>query len=146
MAKPKRERELSTRRVTEHRGAFRGQLDSETRTSPSADVLDEELLVCRESFRVEDGRVLVEPRHLLGQPVDADDHRGRDIGRLEEPTPSREPLSVTREDDCLGRIRRDVRRDLATTVVSEQRLGDELSRERGGARRFRAGRLIAQRG
>ena len=52
MPKPNGERELSTRRDTEHRGAFGGQRDSETRPRPSADVLDEELLVCREPFRV----------------------------------------------------------------------------------------------
>jgi hypothetical protein len=52
MSKPAGERELCTRRDTEHRGAFDGQGDSETRPRPSADVLDEERLVCRESFWV----------------------------------------------------------------------------------------------
>ena len=54
MPKPKSERELSTRRGTEHRGAFSGQRDSKPRPRPLADVLDEELLVCREPFRVKD--------------------------------------------------------------------------------------------
>ena len=54
MPKPKGERELSTRRDTEHRGAFGGQRDSEPRPRPSADVLDEKPLMCREAFRVKD--------------------------------------------------------------------------------------------
>jgi hypothetical protein len=54
MPQPEGERELSTRRGTEHRGAFGGERDSEPRPRPSADVLDEEPLVGRESLRVED--------------------------------------------------------------------------------------------
>ena len=53
MPKPDGERQLATRRDTEHRGALGGQRDAETRPRPSADVLDEEPLVCREPFRVE---------------------------------------------------------------------------------------------
>ena len=41
MPKPKGERELSTRRDTEHRAPFRRQRDSEPRPRPSADFLDE---------------------------------------------------------------------------------------------------------
>jgi hypothetical protein len=59
----------------------------------------------------------MEPGHLLGQPVYADDHRGWYVGPFEEPTPLREPLTVSGEGDCLGRIRRDIHRDLATSVV-----------------------------
>ena len=81
----------------------------------------------------------MEPRHLFGQPMYADDHRGRHVGRFEEPAPLRDPLTVTGEYDCLGRIRRDVHRDLPPSVVLEQRLGDELSRYRVGTRRFRQG-------
>ena len=55
-----------------------------------------------------------------------DDHRGRYVSRLEEPAPLRDPLTVTGEDDCLGRIWRDVHRYLPTTVVVE-RLGNKLS-------------------
>ena len=73
----------------------------------------------------------MEPQRLVGQPVYTDDHRGRYVGRLEEPAPLRDQLTVTGEHDCLGRIRRDVHRDLPTTVVVE-RLGDELSRYRVG--------------
>jgi hypothetical protein len=40
----------------------------------------------------------------------------------------RDPLTVTGEHDCLGRIRRDVHRDLPATVVLEP-LGDKLSRD-----------------
>jgi hypothetical protein len=52
MPKPNRERQFSTCRDTEHRGAFGGQRDSESRPRPSADVLDKKFLVCREPFRV----------------------------------------------------------------------------------------------
>jgi hypothetical protein len=45
--------QLTTRRDTAHRGAFGGQRDPETRPRPSADLADEERLVCREPFRVE---------------------------------------------------------------------------------------------
>jgi hypothetical protein len=50
--------------------------------------------------------------------------------------PLREPLTITGEYDYLGRLRRDVHRDPATSVVVE-RLGDELFRHRVGARRCR---------
>ena len=50
---PEGEGQLSTGRDTEHRGAFGGQRDSETRPRPSADLPDEERLVCREPFRAE---------------------------------------------------------------------------------------------
>ena len=69
----------------------------------------------------------MEPQRLIGQPVDTDDHRGRYVGRLEDPPHCEIRLTVTGEHDCLGRIRRDVHRDLPTTVVLEC-LGDELSR------------------
>jgi hypothetical protein len=60
MAKPHGERKLSTRRDTEHRGSVGRQRDVEARLCPSADVLDKELLVRREPFRVkgEGGRAL----------------------------------------------------------------------------------------
>jgi hypothetical protein len=38
----------------------------------------------------------------------------------------RDQLTVTGEHDCLGRLCRDVHRDLPTAVVTE-RLGDDLS-------------------
>jgi hypothetical protein len=53
--KDERERaELSTRRDTEHRGAFSGQRHSEPRPCPSADTLDEKPLMSREPFPVKD--------------------------------------------------------------------------------------------
>ena len=60
MPKPHCERELSTRRDTEYRGSVGRQRDAEARLRPSADVLDKELLVRREPFRVkgEGGRAL----------------------------------------------------------------------------------------
>src|SRR6516164_1489884 len=54
MPKPDRERQLPTRRYTEHRGTFGWQRYPESGPRPSADVPDEELLVCREPFRVKD--------------------------------------------------------------------------------------------
>src|SRR5256885_11935064 len=69
----------------------------------------------------------MEPQRLIGQAVNTDDHRGRYVGRLEDSAPLRDQLTVTGEHDCLGRIWRDVHRDLPTTVVLE-RLGDEFSR------------------
>jgi hypothetical protein len=73
--------------------------------------------------------------------VCTDDHGGRYIGRLEDAASLRDQLTVTSEHDCLGWIRRDVRRDLPTPVVIE-RLGDELSRSssvmRGRIPRLRA--------
>jgi hypothetical protein len=71
----------------------------------------------------------VEPRHLIGQPVNTDDHRGRYIGCFKDLTPLRDELTVTGEHDCLGRVWRDVHRDLPPTVVLE-RLGNELPRDR----------------
>src|SRR5436190_16248155 len=70
----------------------------------------------------------MEPQRLIGQPVCTDDHRGRYVGRLEDPAPLRYHLTVTGEHDRLGRIRRDVHRDLPTIVVLEP-LRDELSRD-----------------
>ena len=69
----------------------------------------------------------MEPQRLIGQAVNTDDHRGRYVGRLEDSAPLRDQLTVTGEHDCLGRICRDVHRDLPTTVVIEC-LGDEFSR------------------
>ena len=70
----------------------------------------------------------MQAQRLIGQPVHADDHRGRHSGRLQDSSPLRYQLAVTGEHDCLGRIRREVHRDLPATVVL-QRLGDELSRD-----------------
>src|SRR5262245_60525026 len=127
MAKPHREREFSADRGTPHGGTFGGQLDSETRLHPFAYVSDEELLVCRETLRVEHRRVLVEPSVITGTAVDTDDHRGRRVRRLEGfAQPPDMPSTVCGEDDGAGRSRRDVHRDLAAAVVRE-RLGDELS-------------------
>src|ERR1700747_2815423 len=69
----------------------------------------------------------MEPQRLIGRAVNTDEHRGRYVSRLEDSAPLRDHLTVTGEHDCLGRICRDVHRDLPTTVVIE-RLGDDLSR------------------
>jgi hypothetical protein len=108
----------------------------EPRPRPPADVPDEEPLTCREPLRVKDRRVLLEPQRLIRQPVHANDHRGRQAGRLEGPAPPRHSPAVAGEHDRPGRIRRDVHRDLPATVVAE-RLGDKLSGCRAGKRRFR---------
>ena len=55
MAKPNGEGQLPTRRDAEHRRAFSGHPDSETRSHPSTHVLDEERLVCREPLRLKAG-------------------------------------------------------------------------------------------
>src|ERR1700723_2866347 len=70
----------------------------------------------------------MKPQGLIGQPMYTDDHCGRYIGLLEQPAPLRDSLTVTGEDDCLGQVRRNVHRDLPSTVVLE-RLGDKLSRD-----------------
>jgi hypothetical protein len=50
--------------------------------------------------------------------------------------PLRDQLTIAGKPDCLRKTRRDVHRDLPTTVVIE-RLGNELSRYRVGTCRFR---------
>ena len=69
----------------------------------------------------------MEPQRLIGQSMYAHDHCGRYVGLLEQPAPLRDSLTVAGEDDCLGRVRWNVYRDLPSTVVSE-RLSDKLSR------------------
>src|SRR5690242_11511462 len=92
-----------------------------------AHVFDEELLMCRETLRIEHRQILVEPCVVIGETVDTDDHRGRRVGGLEDRGQSRDvPSTVTGEDNGLRGNRRDVHRDLATTVVVE-RLADELT-------------------
>src|SRR5580698_8266425 len=87
MSKPKSERQLSTRRRAEHGGTFSGERHAKPRLRPSANVLDEELLVCREPLRLKARRVLMEPQHLIGQPMYTDDQCGRYVGLLEQPAP-----------------------------------------------------------
>src|ERR1700722_12374104 len=60
-----------------------------------------------------------------------DDHCGRCVGLLEQPAPLRDSLTVAGEDDCFGRVRWKVYRDLPSTVVLE-RLSDKLSRDCAG--------------
>ena len=68
----------------------------------------------------------MESERLIGQPVDTDDHRRRDVKCFEKPTPARDQLTVTGEHHCLRRVRWDVHRDLPSAVVIE-RLGNEVS-------------------
>jgi hypothetical protein len=51
MPKTNREGQLSTRRGAEHCGTFRGQRHTKPQLRPSANVLDEELIVCRKALR-----------------------------------------------------------------------------------------------
>ena len=69
----------------------------------------------------------MEPQRLIGQSMYTDDHCGRYAGLLEQPAPLRDSLTVAGEDDCFGRLRWNVYRDLPSTVVL-QRLSDKLSR------------------
>jgi hypothetical protein len=85
--------------------------------------------VRREPFRGKARRILLEAEGLIGHPVNTDNQRGGHVRRLQDLAPLREHLPVTGEHDCLGRIRRDVHRDLPTAVVLE-RLGDELADDR----------------
>src|SRR6516225_8881529 len=73
----------------------------------------------------------MEPQHIIGQPMYTDDHRGRYAGLLEQLAPLRDALTVTGEDDCFGRVRWSVHRDLPSTVILEH-LGDKLSRDCAG--------------
>ena len=135
VAQADRERELAAGRDAEHRGARGRQRDAEPRPSPPAHVGYEELLVGREPVRVETGRVLVQPLHLIVEAVRADDQRRRPGRRFERRAPPPGQLAVAREHDRLRHGRRYVRGDLAPAVVAEG-LGDELSRDRGHDRRL----------
>jgi hypothetical protein len=53
MPKSQSEGQFSTRRDAEHRGTFGRQRYAKTRLHPSANLLDEELLVCREPLRLQ---------------------------------------------------------------------------------------------
>src|SRR6202021_3512706 len=125
MPKPKSEGQLSPRRDAEHCGTFSGQPHVKPRLRPSANVLDEELLVCREPLRLKTRRVLMEPQHLIGQPMYTDDHCGRYVGLLEQPAPLGDSLTVTGEDDCFGRVPRNVHCDLPPPILLEH-LRDKL--------------------
>jgi hypothetical protein len=93
-----------------------------------ADVVDEERLVCREPCRVKDRRVLLQPQHLVVQPMGTDNHGRRPAGGLKDAAPLRDQLAVTGEHHCLRRNWRDVHRHRPAAVVVE-RLGDQLSRD-----------------
>ena len=55
-----------------------------------------------------------------------DDHRGRHSGLGEQSAPGRDPLTVSGEDDGIGRVCWNVYRDPPFTLVCE-RLSDKLS-------------------
>ena len=68
----------------------------------------------------------MQPPRLVVHSVCPDDHRGREVGGLEQVSPAADHLAVASEDDRLGRVRRDIRCDLPSTVVGK-RLGDEMA-------------------
>src|SRR3954462_530897 len=88
--------------------------------------------MCREPFGRETGRVFLESTSLIGCPVYAHHHRGRDRDHVAEiRPPGGQQLAVAREHHRLGRVRRYVDRHLTTTTVKRQRLGNQLARTAG---------------
>lgn len=83
----------------------------------------------------------MQPAHVVGQTVDADDHGGRHASWFQEPTPLRETLAVAGEHDRFGLGCGNVGRDLAALVVVGQRLRYESS-----ALLTAAGRVVIHRG
>jgi hypothetical protein len=81
-----------------------GSLYTEPRPHPRTDVFDDEPLVGSKSCRIEPRGILVKPQHLVGHAVRADDHGRRSVRGLERPAPLSDHLTVTGEDDGLGRI------------------------------------------
>src|ERR1051326_1676766 len=123
MPEPDGERELSTRRDTEHGGTADGQRDAEARPHPPAYDFDEEPLVRSEPLWGKARRILMEPQCLVGQAMRTDDHRGRYVSRLKDTAPLRNQLAITGEHNCLRLLRWDIYRDLPATVVLKH-LGD----------------------
>jgi hypothetical protein len=66
------------------------------------------------------------PQRPIVQAMGTDNHRGRCLGALRGSAPLRDQPAVTGEHDRLGRLRRELRRDLSATAEVEC-LGDELS-------------------
>ena len=128
MSKADRERKLSARRNATHRRAFGGQIYAKARPYPCADVLDKQLLVCAKPIRVEIRRILLQPQGLVGDAVNADNHRRRRILRFKKPTPLRYQLTVTGEYDRLRWVVRNVHRHLSAIIVVE-RLGAKFARD-----------------
>lgn len=126
MAKPDCKRQLRTCRDSEHTGPFGKYRYAKPRRCPPSEVVDEELLVCREPVRVEARRILGEPQSFVGEPVNADDHCRGHVQRCETRAPLRDQLSITGEYDCLRRARWNINGDPTPTVVVE-RLGDQIS-------------------
>jgi hypothetical protein len=72
----------------------------------------------------------MQPQPLIGQPMDTDDHYRGYVSRLNGFAPLRDQLTVPSEHDGLGLSRRDIHRDLPTTVVPDETLVDEPTRDR----------------
>jgi hypothetical protein len=72
----------------------------------------------------------MQPQRLIGEPMDTDDHCRGYVSPLNGFAPLRDQLTVPSEHDRLGRSRRNIHRDLPATVVSDESLGDELTRDR----------------
>src|ERR1700691_5975124 len=73
----------------------------------------------------------MEPLRLFGQTMYTHDHCRPCVCIFEQPAPLRDSLTVAGEDDCFGRVRWNVYRDLPSTVVLE-RLSDKLARDCAG--------------
>src|ERR1700733_10271778 len=73
----------------------------------------------------------MESQRLIVQPMYTDDQCGRYVGLFEQHAPLRDFLTVAGEDDCFGRVRWNVHRDLTSTVVLEV-LSDKLPRDCAG--------------
>jgi hypothetical protein len=75
----------------------------------------------------------MKPQRLIAQPMYTDDHCGRYVGLLEQPAPLWDSLTVAGEDNCFGRVRWNVYRDLPSAAVLEHS-GDKLSPDYAGGR------------
>jgi hypothetical protein len=109
MAQPHGERDFSPMEAPTPRCASAGSADSNTRLHPVADIIDEERLVrAAKTFRDQCRRVLLEPRVVIGEPVDTERSPWTGVGGLEDSL-NREMchVTVTGEHDGVGAARRD---------------------------------------
>ncbi len=117
MTKPKSEGQLSASRDAHNGGTFHGQRYAKPRLRPTANILDEEHLMCCEPDRVKDRRILMKTQCLIGQPMDTDDHCGRYRGVIAQAAPLCDLLTVTGKDDRFGRPGWNIHGDLPSTIV-----------------------------
>ena len=82
----------------------------------------------REPFQIKRRRIFMKPQLLIGEPVNAHNDRDRHVEPFEVSTPLWQHLTVPSEHDRLGRIPREVDRDLPPAVVVEN-LATKFSHE-----------------